>query len=254
MSRICLGVPPFAIGCSRRSSAVRDDASTTSDGFCVLLVILLVLSTSGRSFSQETQAGTKGEQVKWISLLDDRNLGNWKTVEGGEFSDTGKVEIDVTGLVLNGGEPATGVRWTGPFPRQGYEIRFEGQRVKGSDFFCGLTFPIEEESLTLILGGWGGWVVGCSCIDGRYAIDNDTCEPVRFKNLQWYEVRLRVAPDNIKIWIDGEIVTGTTTDNHTFSASEEMRPCLPLGIATWNTTGAIRKLRYRTLTATELDR
>ena len=29
--------------------------------------------------------------------------------------------------------------------------------------------------------------------------------------------------------------------------SEEMEPCLPLGLATWKTTGAIRKLRYRRL-------
>ena len=59
-------------------------------------------------------------------------------------------------------------------PRTDYEIRFETRRIEGFDFFCGLTFPVGEKYLTLVLGGWDGNVVGLSCLDGisfRFGFD-----------------------------------------------------------------------------------
>ena len=127
-------------------------------------------------------------QPRWRSLLDSRTLvradktpGGWQLADQEEFAEHGKVHVDQGNLILERGYPATGVRWTGPFPKTNYELRLDAKRTDGGDFFCGLTFPVGAGSLTLILGGWGGWAVGLSCIDGEYAIDNETCTVVQFK-------------------------------------------------------------------------
>ena len=65
-----------------------------------------------------------------------------------------------------GDQPATGIRSTAVIPKSNYEIRLEAKRTDGNDFFCGLTFPVQEGFATLIVGGWGGGVTGISNIDG----------------------------------------------------------------------------------------
>jgi hypothetical protein len=90
-------------------------------------------------------------------------------------------------------------------------------------------------------------VCGLSCIDGRYAINNDTACGVEFKNNRWYKVRLKVTDKAIQVWVDDKQVIDLDTDGYKLSVSEEMKPCLPLGIATWKTTAAIRNVRYRQL-------
>lgn len=187
---------------------------------------------------------------EWKSLFDGKQLGGWQIVTKEDFAKAGKVAVKDGSLILGEGKPATGVRLPGKFPRVNYEIVFEGQRVDGDDFFCGLSFPVGKESLTLILGGWGGWVVGLSCIDDRYAINNDTARGIEFKNGQWYRVRLRVAAGTVLVWVDGAQIIELKTEGYKLSVSDEMKPCLPLGIATWKTTGAIRNLRYRLLPET----
>ncbi len=183
----------------------------------------------------------------WTTLFDGRQLGRWQVVKKGDFADGGEVGVQKGNLIVGTGKPATGVRLQGDFPRVNYEIELEGKRVEGGDFFCGLTFPVDKGSLTLILGGWSGWVCGLSCIDGRYAIDNNTACGVEFKNGQWYRVRLRVTASAVQVWVDGKQIIDLKTDGHKLAASEEMQPCLPVGIATWKTTGALRNLRYRPL-------
>ena len=123
----------------------------------------------------------------------------------------------------------------------------KGKRSAGNDFFCGVTFPVSDGSLTLILGGWGGWVVGVSCIDGRYAIDNETCQAIEFEQDRWYRIRVRVTKPAVEVWVDQKRIINLDTKDRKFAVSEEMQPCLPLGVATWNTTGAVRKIRYRNL-------
>ena len=189
------------------------------------------------------------EPSAWRELLDDKSWPQWTVVKGEDFADHGKVKREKGVLIVGAGKVSTGVCWKGKFPRSNYEITFDGKRLKGSDFFCGLTFPVNKGSLTLILGGWGGWVCGLSCIDGRYAINNDTAEGIQFKNDRWYSVRMRVIDENVRVWLDKKELIDFDTDGYDLSVSEEMKPCLPLGIATWKTTGAIRNLRFRHLPA-----
>ena len=97
------------------------------------------------------------------------------------------------------------------------------------------------------MGGWGGWVVGLSCIDGYYAVDNETCHVEEFENNKWYNVRVRVTKPRIDVFLNDKKIIELETKDRKFETSWEMEPCMPLGFASWYTTGAIRKIRYRPL-------
>jgi hypothetical protein len=210
-----------------------------------LIVLSLWLSNSISPATADDK--NKADDTKWISLFDGKTLDGWQVLSKEDFEDGGKVHADKGKLVLEKGSRATGVRFKGKFPSTDYELSLEGMRVDGGDFFCGLSFPVGKQSLTLILGGWGGWVCGLSCIDDRYAINNDTACGIEFKNNRWYKVRLKVTDKAIQVSVDDKQIIDLDTDGYKLSVSEEMKPCLPLGIATWKTTAAIRKLRYRQL-------
>lgn len=185
--------------------------------------------------------------AEWKNLFDGKSLTTWEVLAKADFDKHGKVHVHDGCLVLDAGMPATGARFTGQMPRMNYELSLEGKRVAGEDFFCGLTFPVGDHGLTLILGGWSGWVVGLSCLDGYYAIDNETAQGVEFQQDRWYRVRVRVTKPKVEVWLDDKQIIDLNTDGRKLTVSEEMQPCQPLGIATWRTTGAVRNIRYRSL-------
>ena len=194
-------------------------------------------------------AADAGEQVApeqpWTSLFDGKTLGKWEVVEKYDFKRHGKVHIEKEAVVLEMGSPATGIRWKGDFPRTAYEISLEARRVEGSDFFCGVTFPVQDAALTLVCGGWSGMVVGLSSIDGEPAVENETCSYTEFELGRWYPIRLRVTKRLVEVWIDREKIIELPTDDRKFTLYWEMEPLQPLGICSWVTTGAVRKIRYR---------
>ena len=67
----------------------------------------------------------------------------------------------------------------------------------GSDFFCGLTFPYKETHATLILGGWGGSLIGISSLDDFDASENETGDAYIFEDNHWYDVRLKAQIQNL---------------------------------------------------------
>ena len=148
-------------------------------------------------------------------------------------------------LLLEPGNPLTGVHWTRPFPRTNYEFEVRATRVDGSDFFCGLTFPVGEEHLSVILGGWGGSLVGISCLDGRDASDNDTKRLRSFEDGRAYRVRLAVTPSSVSVRIDGELVVDIDPRAHALSLRPEVAPSKPLGIACFATTARLQAMRWR---------
>lgn len=180
-------------------------------------------------------------------LFDGRTLDGWEVLQKYDYANSGNVYIADGWLVMEAGRPGTGVRWTGPFPRCNYEVVFEGKRVAGSDFFCAVTFPLGNDALTLVLGGWGGSVVGLSSINGEPAAENETCRYIDFEQGRSYRIRLRVTADRVDAWIDTEHVISLPTEHRQFSIRWEVEPCLPFGLATWRTTGAVRNLRLRLL-------
>ncbi len=177
-----------------------------------------------------------GEQV---SLFDGQTLGRWKVTD---FGGQGDVHVENGAIYLPMGSYATGITWTGPVLRVNYEITLEAMRVDGTDFFCALTFPVGENPCTLVLGGWGGTLCGLSNIDYYDAAENLTTTFYAFEQKTWYHVRLRVLPDRITAWLDGESLVDIDTKGRKIDIRAEMDLCQPLGIATWVTTGAVRNI------------
>lgn len=179
----------------------------------------------------------------WKSLFDGKTLAGWKVTD---FAGRGEVEVKDGQLILGSGS-MTGVTWTNELPRMDYEISLDAMRVEGSDFFCGLTFPVGKDPCSLIIGGWGGGVVGLSSLDGQDAANNETTRYVTFKNGQWYHIRLQVTPKSIQAWIDSDNVIDVATGEKTLSIRLEMEESKPLGIATWSTAAALRNIKIRRL-------
>lgn len=186
---------------------------------------------------------------QWKSLFDGKTLGRWKVCRRFDFRNHGKVEVDDGRLLLGAGRPGTAIRLTGEFPKIDYEVELDAMRVEGEDFFCGMTFPVAETALTLIVGGWGGPVVGLSCIDGEPAVENETCLYTKFQKKRWYHIRLRVTRTKVQAWIDKKRVVDFSTPGRELSIWFEQESALPLSIATWETTAALRNLRVRRLEA-----
>ena len=145
------------------------------------------------------------------------------------------------------GSSMTGLTATQNLPRDNYEVRLEAKRIDGTDFFCGLTFPVKDNYLTLVVGGWGGAVVGLSSIDGDDASENDTRRSKAFKKNQWYSIRLRVSQDVVTVWIDDKELIKRSLTGHELSLRPEVNLCRPFGICAWETRAALRKLEIRSL-------
>jgi hypothetical protein len=139
------------------------------------------------------------------------------------------------------------VTWSGAFPESGYELRFEATRVAGGDFFASVTFPAGGGSFaTWVLGGWGGDIVGISSIDGWDASDNETRSYFTFDIGRWYSFRLQVARDRIRAWIDLQKVVDVEIQGRVVSLRRgDIKMSAPLGFASYNTTGRVRKIEYR---------
>ena len=122
---------------------------------------------------------TFADQAEWQSLFDGKSLTGWTPTE---FGGEGDVYVEDGQLMLDFGSSMTGVTYHGKnVPRGNYELRLEAQRLDGTDFFCGLTFPVGDAHLTLIVGGWGGSLVGLSSLDGKDASDNETRRSMAFR-------------------------------------------------------------------------
>ncbi len=190
-------------------------------------------------------------------LIEKDGLGSWKPIE--DFASYGDVTVEDGVLTIGQGEPFTGVVWKDiepyPFPLVNYEIAFEARRVQGVDFFAGLTFPIGdlETCCTLILGGWGGGLVGISSIDRNDASENETASYHKFEDDQWYKFRLQVQADRFRAWIGDKIVINTITKGRKLGLRfGDIEYCAPLGIATFQTKGQVKDLTIRPLEEDEI--
>ncbi len=181
---------------------------------------------------------------KFVSLFDGKSLAGWKVPK---FGADGKVWVQDGQMHVGIGDGCTGATWTGPIMREDYELSLEARRVEGGDFFCGLTFPVGTEPVTLILGGWGGELVGLSCIDRYDASENATTTTIPFKNDQWYDVRVKVTKARVQCFLDDKEIVNVEREGRKFSIRWEVEESVPLGLATWKTHGALRNIRLRRL-------
>jgi hypothetical protein len=193
--------------------------------------------------SKSASASPQGEV--WKSLFDGKTLTGWKSTD---FSGRGEVAVHEGTIRLETGL-MTGITWTNTsdLPRTNYEISLQAMRVEGSDFFCGLTFPVGKDYCSFIVGGWGGGVVGLSSLDGQDASQNETTKYLNFQNNRWFDIRVRVTDGKIEAWIDADKMVDVSLAEKTLSLRLEVEASKPLGIATWNTAAALRQLKIRRL-------
>jgi len=178
----------------------------------------------------------------WQSLFDGHVLGNWRETD---FAGRGEVRVESGAIILSMGSPFTGIRWTNGFPKENYEIAFDAMRTMGSDFFCGLTVPVRDSHCSLIVGGWGGGLVGVSSLDGMDASENETTKYMSFDSGRWYRIRFRVTANRLEAWIDKEkMVNVETTGRKVSLRPGDIELSVPLGICSWQTSAALREIRW----------
>lgn len=185
-------------------------------------------------------------QSEWRPLFDGTTLDNWQPTE---FGGAGPVRVEDGQIVLHMGvADLTGITWAGPeLPKTNYELALEAMRLDGNDFFAGITFPVAGSFCSLILGGWGGTVVGLSSINGLDASENATSQSIVFDDRRWYEVRIRVTPTKIQAWLDDRQIIDQDITGKTIDTRGEVESSKPLGIAAWRTKSALRNIRLRLL-------
>src|SRR5262249_10319954 len=125
------------------------------------------------------------------------------------------------------------------------------KKLVGDDFFATTTFPVGDSFCSLVVGGWGGKLVGLSSIDGQDASQNETRTSRELEAGKWYRVRVRVSARRIEAWIDADKVVDLATSDRRISVRIECNPCKPFGIATYETTGVVRDIRVRPLSDAE---
>jgi hypothetical protein len=207
----------------------------------------VIVSRPGAATAQETKAASK-ETAAAVGkdLFDGKTLEGWKVAK---FGGEGKVYVKDAAIVMETGNNMTGITWTGKPPRTNFELSLEGMRLEGSDFFCTTTFPVGKEYCSLVVGGWGGTVVGLSNVDFYDASDNSTSSSQDFKDHKWYRVRIRVTDAKIEAWIDDKQLIQQDRKGHQLGIRSEVDLNRPLGIATWCTKGAVRNIKLRELPA-----
>jgi len=175
-------------------------------------------------------------------LFDGVSLKYWQVID---YEGHGTVSIEDSCIIIGKGEYISGIRWTEDFPKTNYEVTLNAKRVYGNDFFCGMTFPVKDSFVTLVLGGWGGALCGLSCIDGYDAANNFTGTIFYFGTGAWWPVRLRVTDKKIEAWVQGDKIVDFTIGNSSLSLRLEVESSVPFGITTYKTAGAIRDLKLR---------
>ena len=177
-------------------------------------------------------------------LLEPPWAGRW---EPAGIPEQGKIALAEGELSLEAGGPMTGARFAAwgelELGDRPYTISYAARRLEGEDFFGTVTFPVPGRgaSVSFVLGGWGGSVMGISSIDFSDANENSTRGEHRFSSGNWYRVRLTVTPDLIEARLDERLVVSTAIKGRQIG----LRPgfidhCLPFGFASYGTFARIK--------------
>ena len=212
----------------------------------VVLFFIFIIFLGGCFGNKKQQEKTEHIEQELSYTIDENSLFDGKTLNGWEitqYGPQGPVDVYDGKIILNYGDGCTGITWAKEFPKVNYEVSLEARKTSGNDFFCGMTFPVQEEYCSLIVGGWGGPVVGLSCIDGKDASDNETKILKRFDKNVWYKIKLKVSDQNISAWIDGEKLVDFDYEGHELYVRPEVELSKPFGICSWITTAELRDIR-----------
>ena len=216
------------------------------------LTALLVLGTAF-AIAEDKPVAAKPEAAKEIMLFNGKSLDDWESVDVGG---SGEVELEGGLMIINQGENVSGAIYkkAATLPTTNYEITLEAKRIQGVDFFVGLTFPVGDlkHCATRVCGGWGGSVTGISCIDSMDASDNNTSSYQRYKDDEWYAIKLRVTPKNLSVWLGDKQIIDEDIEGKKISVRPgPVESYLPLSLTTFNTMAAIRNVKLTPITVTK---
>lgn len=201
------------------------------------LGLSLLLSGSASSAADGTVDGEL--------LFDGKSLKDWSVTD---FAGHGEISVKDGTLQIEMGAALSGVTYTNPVPKVNYEVSLKARKVAGGDFFCGLTVPVRESHCTLVVGGWGGGLVGISSIDGMDASENETMKVLYFETGKWFDIRFRVTADRLTAWIDEEKIADVDIKDRRVSMRPgEIEIAKPFGISTYATTAQIKDVRLKKL-------
>jgi hypothetical protein len=201
-------------------------------------------SEEGRGEPVDSGAVRSHASEPWRELFDGATLEGWeRTPFGGE----GDVEVLDGAIVLEMGSPLTGIHWSdaSALPTSDYEIEVVAARVFGTDFFCGLTFPVFDSHASLILGGWGGALTGISCLDRQDASLNETRTFQSYVQGREYTARVRVTEERIVAWLDGEEIVNVSIVGRSVEVRSEVLASRPLGVACFTSKARLLAVRVR---------
>jgi hypothetical protein len=182
-------------------------------------------------------------------LLSAEFASSWKAAG---MAEEGFISIKDGEISLQPGQPMTGVRFeawdSARLPLTRYAIEYEAMRVEGNDFFGTVTFPVHDSHVSLVIGGWGGTLVGISSIDDLDASENATTGNAFFKNNEWHQVRVEVRDDDLRVWIGGKLFVNVSTKGHKLGLRPgDIEKCVPFGFASYATQARIRGVIIRRL-------
>ncbi len=189
---------------------------------------------------------TRVAAAPWTNLFDGKSLHGWQVTK---FGGEGEVRVQDDAIHLEIGNPLTGINLLGTPPTEDYELEVTAARLDGTDFFCGLTFPVGDRHLTLVLGGWGGSLSGLSSLDGDDASNNETRALKGFQAGRDYTATVRVTKGAVMVLLDGKPFLDVERAKHEFSLRPEVELCRPLGIASFCTLARVKTVRWRPLVA-----
>jgi hypothetical protein len=214
-------------------------------------LVLIVLLFSSALVSAQTPAppaapSTNRWSTNWTALFDGKTLTNWAVTD---FAGHGPVAVESGQIKIPMGDDLSGITWTnGPLPKTDYEISLDAVKVEGGDFFCGLTFPVADSECSLIVGGWGGGIVGLSSLDGQDASENETSHSIYLETGHWYHVVVRVTPKKIECWLDKDkIIDVSIVGRKVALRAGPIYLSSPLGVATYSTAAKLKDFKLRLL-------
>jgi hypothetical protein len=230
--------------------ASRNLFPTVRSAVALVTTLVLVFSAgAARTQGKEKKPAAKPKS-KRIVLFDGKTLKGWKKTN---FGGEGEVKVEKGTIFMEFGSSLTGITSTRKdLPTTNYELSYEAMRLDGFDFFAAVTFPVGKSHVTFVNGGWGGSVTGISSLDGFDASENETGTFFDYKNNKWYKFRIRITDEKMQCYVDDKKVIDVEYKDRTIGTRIEADLSKPLGFATWETKGAVRKIEIRMLTPAEI--
>jgi hypothetical protein len=210
-----------------------------------MVIAFMALAGAGQD-----RPGSGDQKSRTMALFDGKSLSGWKKTD---FINSGEIKVKDGMIVISPGRAMSGITSTrSDLLTSNYELRYEAMRLEGRDFFAAATFPVGKSYITLVNGGWGGGVTGLSSLDGMDASENETTHSIRYQDKTWYRFRVRVTEKMIRCWIDDKEIIAVNHQNRRVGTRIESRRNQPLGFATWESSGALRRIEIRPLMPAEI--